>query len=434
MSWSNISEIITFQITLYVIIINTLNGKPKKIIYFCPVFTFIIIYFLWLLNSYSINLYHIMFFIADIVFYFIFPVIFTSNIKKSKVVYTSLLLIGIFSLFSIITSFIVTFISKDLAKTNIPSIAINISLLFVFCFLSTKQILSKFTTQVISISKTIKLLLVFLVWELLLLTTSLTVLLSLNTNNPIVSLTCFFIFLIIIASCIVSYLLVINNLKSKYYKRINSTIQNNMNEQVRYYEKLYVANENLRKFRHDFNNLKIGLNTYLKANDTVGALNYLNDCDMLIETSNEILHTGHHIVDALFSDKLQIAKKNNISIKFEGLIPSDILSPVDLCIIFGNTLDNAIEACLKIENNTEKVINVTVKQNHDYIFITFTNPCVENVEIKNNTMRTTKENTEMHGIGLYSIKQILKEYDGHLTLRCENNIFATEIDFCISTK
>ena len=114
------------------------------------------------------------------------------------------------------------------------------------------------------------------------------------------------------------------------------------------------------------------------------------------------------------------------------MIPQNILTPVDLCIIFGNTLDNAIEACLKIDNDKVKSIYVTVKQNNDYIFVTFTNPTFENDEIKNNTIATSKDNHDIHGIGIYSIKQVLKKYDGHINLHCENNLFTTEIDFCIS--
>ena len=203
-----------------------------------------------------------------------------------------------------------------------------------------------------------------------------------------------------------------------------------MVKQVNYYEHLAKANEDLRKFRHDYNNLKIGLIAYLQKNNINGAMQYLKDCNQIIET-NDLFHTGHHIVDALFSDKSNTARANNIDISFDGFIPQNVLTPVDLCIIFGNALDNAIEACLKINNDKIKSISVSVKQNNDYIFVTFTNPTSENVEIKNNTIVTTKDNHATHGIGLYSIQQVLKKYDGHMNLNCENNLFTTEIDFCI---
>lgn len=86
-----------------------------------------------------------------------------------------------------------------------------------------------------------------------------------------------------------------------------------------------------------------------------------------------------------------------------------------------------------LKNDTVKNINVTVKQNYDYVFVTITNPTPTNIKIKNNNILTTKKDNELHGIGLSSIKQILKKYDGHLLLSCEHNIFTTELDFCISS-
>lgn len=429
MNWSTISELITLQISLYIILIRFLGCKAKRYFFLYPILSLLLICFLEFLDYELLP-----FFIVDIFIYIVFPLIFLYKAKVSQVIYILLVVIGFFSFLNTATSFVTTFINADSNTMGFTNIITNISFtLLIFC-LSRNKTSSNFCVNVFNTTKSIKFVIVFFIWEMLILLTALTFLLKQYHNKPMISLISFLIFIIMIVSCVVLYLLIINNLKSTYYKQLNATIQNNMDEQVRHYEKLSIANENLRKFRHDFNNLKIGLNTYLTSSDTSGAINYLNECSMLIETNDTLLHTGHNIVDALFSDKLQTANKYNININFEGLIPSDILTPVDLCIIFGNTLDNAIEACLNIKNNNPKNINVSVKQNRDYIFITFTNPCAENVAIKNDTILTTKENTEIHGIGLYSIKQVLKKYDGHLTLCCENKLFTTEIDFCISTK
>lgn len=433
MNWSNISEIITFQIIFY-IIIRILNGKTKIPQPIYPLLSIGIILLLSITKHIVYDLYYLFFFLADIFIYFFFPVISIKNLRKTQIIYICLAINGLLSLINVITIFISTLIIPNIATTGLPNIATNIFLVIIVYLLSTSQKFCHFIINIMTLAKNVKITIVVFIWEQLILVSALIALLSLFPDKPIISLTCFLIVIVMVVSLIGIYLLISNNLKSTYYQQLNKTIQNNMNEQVRYYEKLSAANENLRKFRHDFNNIKIGLNAYLKANDTNSAINYLNDCNILIDTSDEILHTGHHIVDALFSDKLQTTKNNNINIEFEGLIPSGILTPVDLCIIFGNTLDNAIEACLKMEDSVVKNINVKVQQNHDYVFITFANPCIDNLEINNNTVFTTKENTEMHGIGLYSIKQVLNKYDGHLSLHCENNLFTTEIDFCLSNK
>ena len=429
MKWSAISEIITLQITMYVILINFLNGKVnRKAFFLTPLLTINLISILELTNYFIV-----LFFLFDIFLYFILPTIFIKNIKLKETLYTAISVIGVYSLINTSTSFIATLISPESVSTGIYNIIINIIFTILIFHLSTKKRITEFIVTVLTTSKSVKIVFICFIWELLILVTSLTVLLVQTDTKPIISFTCFIIFIIMIASCIVLYLLIINNLKSMYYKSINSNIENSIKQQVKHYEQLSKANENLRKFKHDFDNLKIGLNTYLKNDNVQGAIHYLEECNHIIEKDTVLVNTGHYILDALFSDKASIAKQNNIEIKLSGILPSDILTPVDLCIIFGNILDNAIESCLKIQNNTTKTINVEISKNHDYVFVSFTNPTLENIEILNNTIPTTKKDSKTHGIGLYSIKQVLAKYDGHLQLSCTNNIFKTEFDFCINS-
>ena len=133
----------------------------------------------------------------------------------------------------------------------------------------------------------------------------------------------------------------------------------------------------------------------------------------------------------MLSDKVKTAENSNITISFSGLIPSDAINPVDLCIIFGNMIDNAIEACEKISVEKNKIINISAKQQQDYMFITITNPVVENIKIKNNIIPSTKDDKKMHGIGIYSVKQILDKHYGHFKLECIDRTFTVYIDFRI---
>jgi len=223
------------------------------------------------------------------------------------------------------------------------------------------------------------------------------------------------------------YLLVNNNIENSYYKKLNKTIEQNFCEQARHYEQLSKTNNDLRRFKHDFNNLKIGLTVCYKNNDTEGALRYLEDCSNIISNDYISYHTGNFIVDALLSDKASQIRSRNIRICFEGIIPYNILSPVDICIIFGNALDNAIEACSKISCNVQKVININFKQVSDYIFIKITNPVMSVVNISNNTIVTSKEDKADHGLGIYSIKNTVNKYDGSFNITCNDCVFKLEI-------
>ena len=106
------------------------------------------------------------------------------------------------------------------------------------------------------------------------------------------------------------------------------------------------------------------------------------------------------------------------------------MDPIDLCVVFGNVVDNAIEACQKLPNEQEKEICISARVIKDVFFIKSTNPTKKDIEISNIIM-TTKEDAIDHGIGLYNIRSIVQKYDGHMQLNCANQIFTIELDFII---
>lgn len=228
--------------------------------------------------------------------------------------------------------------------------------------------------------------------------------------------------------------MIIIALSNFYLKSQNEQFQRDIEAQAKHYSDLAKANYELRRFKHDFGNMKIGLSQYLKEGDCVGALDMLNGAAIDMQRSSEDIvgfDTGNGIVDAILADKQSRAKINNTKIIFSGSIPSNSIAPTDLCIIFGNTLDNAIEACEKISGDTEKVIFVTCKCNSGFVFIDISNPVSEDVVIHGTNVDTSKSDKASHGYGLYSLNKTLKKLDGDVKLSCENKIFKVEIDFSI---
>ena len=180
--------------------------------------------------------------------------------------------------------------------------------------------------------------------------------------------------------------------------------------------------------------MKIGLSQYLKEKDCAGALDMLNSAAIDMQRSSDDIvgfDTGNGIVDAILADKQSRAKTNNIKIIFSGSVPPNSIAPTDLCIIFGNTLDNAIEACEKISDDIERIIFVTCRCNSGFVFIDITNPVAEDVVINGINVETSKLDKASHGYGLYSLNKTVKKLDGEVKLSCENKIFKVEIDFSI---
>ena len=96
---------------------------------------------------------------------------------------------------------------------------------------------------------------------------------------------------------------------------------------------------------------------------------------------------------------------------------------LDLALLLGNALDNAIEATSKIDGEIEKKIYLTVKLHQNILHIVVKNPVACPVLIKNNSIETNKENSEMHGLGIPNMQTLVRKYGGTMDIRCTNQFF-----------
>ena len=241
--------------------------------------------------------------------------------------------------------------------------------------------------------------------------------------------------LLMIVSIFILLPLAINHaIKNQQLKQLTENYQKQLEAQAKHYSAVAKNNWDLRRFQHDSKNLQVGLSELIESGNSQEALNMLNNYYELSQGSKESslkFDTGNGIVDALLADKQQIAQEFNTTINFDGVVPSVGITPTDLCVIFGNTLDNAIDACKKFPVETPKNINVISKCISGFLLINISNPVVEDVVIHKNTIPTTKADKTAHGFGLYSLKQVTKKMDGNLKLKCQNNLFETSIDLTL---
>jgi len=198
--------------------------------------------------------------------------------------------------------------------------------------------------------------------------------------------------------------------------------------QLEHYEAMTKMYENIRRFKHDYNNLFIGLNEALKRDDAAGALSLLNAEEMALSDSVCPVETGCVTLDALLNEKQISASKVNASLTFDGIMPGDLLNPVDICIIFGNALDNAVEACAKLKYEEEKIIAIASSYKNGFLFIKIENPSAVDVRITNNAVSTTKSDKNSHGIGLRSIKTAVEKHFGEMTFSYKDGVFCLEIN------
>ena len=100
-----------------------------------------------------------------------------------------------------------------------------------------------------------------------------------------------------------------------------------------------------------------------------------------------------------------------------------------MCTILSNAIDNAIEACEKIQSNEQKIISVKCSYIKRIQFIDITNPVDKDVKITNNVVETSKVDKNIHGIGLYNIRRTVMKYDGEFDISCKDKTFAMSIAF-----
>ena len=184
--------------------------------------------------------------------------------------------------------------------------------------------------------------------------------------------------------------------------------------------------EQMHAVRHDIKNQLLTLAGYIESEKKTEALQYIehltNDC---LPNIQKVIETGDTAVDAILNMKATICLRQKIflQIKFEDNCISGI-EQTDTVILFGNLLDNAIEAA---EKSAKKRVCLDVRNKGEYLSVCITNSIDESVLDKNRELKTTKENKKLHGLGLKSVKAVVDKYNGMIQLFEENGEFCCHL-------
>ena len=184
-----------------------------------------------------------------------------------------------------------------------------------------------------------------------------------------------------------------------------------------------------RKMRHDFKNQLIYLSELCKDRNNSQLSSIINA--MLEKSSFDqimISQTDNPAIDSIVNFKYALANSNSISFDYNCNVPVALkCEDVDLCIILGNLLDNAIEANL---NNAviNKYIRLVIEYNNNNLIISCNNSYKG--QIKRNSdgkITTIKESALIHGIGLESIESTVNKYHGFLDIYFDESNFIVDI-------
>lgn len=144
---------------------------------------------------------------------------------------------------------------------------------------------------------------------------------------------------------------------------------------------------------------------------------------------DSLIDSGNKTLDVILTEKSLLCDSHKIT--FTKMVDGhkiDFLSEGDIYALFGNILDNAIEATKRIKNKSKRYINLSIKGNGKGITeIECINYFDVPIEFENDLPKTIKEDKTNHGFGIKSIKNIVSKYNGNMTINTENNIFRIHI-------
>ena len=209
-------------------------------------------------------------------------------------------------------------------------------------------------------------------------------------------------------------------------------LERQLNEQVLHYKVLGGRESQYRKLRHDMKNHWQMVQTLLASGRLSEALDYTSRIQDQLEfhtRSHQIISTGNPFLDAVLTSKLGQAAASGIQVDTEIMVVKNMkIDMVDCGIIFGNILENAIEACLKQSGEADRRILVKLLYKKGMLVCGICNSMDPDTSVRSG-FATTKPEAESHGLGLPNVREAVAGYGGTLNLKAQDGRF--EVSFVL---
>ena len=195
-----------------------------------------------------------------------------------------------------------------------------------------------------------------------------------------------------------------------------------LQQQFAYYQEKLKDEEKVRSVYHDMKNHLLVLQRQINSPETAEMVEKLQSQVAMYE---DYEHTGNDILDIILKEKSETAREKHIALSVTAdLNGVDFIEPLDVSTIFGNGLDNAIEASEKLPEE-QRAILVKAGRVQNFFSVLIENSCLQNREYTK--QRTTKSDDFLHGFGISNMRKAAEKYDGQLTIKCGNEKFTLKI-------
>ena len=209
------------------------------------------------------------------------------------------------------------------------------------------------------------------------------------------------------------------------------SLEQQLNEQVRHYRQMETRDEQFRRLHHDMKHHWQTVQTLLSEGKSREVLDYVARIQEQLSSPARrcIMNTGNPFLDAVLTSKLEQASEADIQTDTEIMVIKNMnIDMADCSIIFGNILDNAIEACRLIRSPEQRRISVKLLYKKNMLVCGFSNSMSQDVPVRAG-FPTTKPSPEQHGLGLSNVREAAAKYGGNLNIRAEQGRF--EVSFVL---
>lgn len=234
---------------------------------------------------------------------------------------------------------------------------------------------------------------------------------------------------VIIAGLLVINLLIFylyNSLMVFYSGYVEKTIMEEMADVYAYQLEVQQESQNrVKSLRHDMKHHIIELSAMARAEGNPKMLNYLKDMEQFMLNPKEYASTGNQDIDGLLNYLLQRADQRlkKVDVKIE--IPEhQFLKNFKICVILGNLVDNAIR---ESEKSIEKYLAVCVQMKKGIFMIFVENSYFGDITMEEGKIKTSRQDTSIHGIGLENVKKIVEADHGEMNIQYTEEKFQVTV-------
>ena len=222
-----------------------------------------------------------------------------------------------------------------------------------------------------------------------------------------------------------------------YYMRISEHYQvrtkyqeSYMQAELEHFQQYKQQQEETRRFRHDLQNNLLCMDQLLSEGKIPEATEHLKSLLEITETLRPKYVTGDEILDSILGVKSEAMTQNGITFQLDGVLAGGLSwRSVDVCNVFANALDNAIEACQNLPPERRQIA-MTIKATPRFWLVRIENPVdwqVNTGKLFRKTGSYTSKTSGSHGIGTYNMRHTVERYGGAIKAECADGMFTLEI-------